>query len=87
MRSRRPQQKYFGCCVRAARLHLVDIGGDTTSGGLMARLIRHSPHVAGNLGDAIPRLLRSAGFDCTELATERHRFVGRLTYYRATRPV
>ena len=70
-----------------ATLHLVDIGGDTTSGGLMARLIRHNHHVAGNLGDAIPRLLRSAGFDCTELATERHRFVGRLTYYRATRPV
>lgn len=70
------------------RLHLVDMGGDMTAhDGLAARLVRHSPHAAGNLGDAIPRLLRAAGFDCAELATQRHRFVGRLTYYRATRPV
>jgi ubiquinone/menaquinone biosynthesis C-methylase UbiE len=69
------------------RLHLVDMGGDMTAeDGLAARLIRHRPLATGNLGDAIPRLLRSAGFDCTELATEQHRFVGRLTYYRATRP-
>jgi ubiquinone/menaquinone biosynthesis C-methylase UbiE len=69
------------------RLHLVDMGGNMTADdGLAARLVRHSPHAAGNLGDAIPRLLRSAGFDCTELATERHRFVGRLTYFAATRP-
>jgi ubiquinone/menaquinone biosynthesis C-methylase UbiE len=69
------------------RLHLVDMGGNMTAeDGLAARLVRHSPHAAGNLGDAIPRLFRSAGFDCTELATERHRFVGRLTYFSATRP-
>jgi ubiquinone/menaquinone biosynthesis C-methylase UbiE len=68
-------------------LHLVDMGGNMTADdGLAARLVRHSPHAAGNLGDAIPRLLRSAGFDCSELATERHRFVGRLTYFSATRP-
>jgi ubiquinone/menaquinone biosynthesis C-methylase UbiE len=69
------------------RLHLVDIGGSMTAhDGLAAWLVMRSPHAAGNLGDAIPRLLRSAGFDCTEVATQRHRFVGRLTYYRATRP-
>jgi len=69
------------------RLYLVDMGGNMTArDGLAARLVRHSPHAAGNLGDAIPRLLRSAGFDCTELATERHRFVGRLTYFSGTRP-
>jgi ubiquinone/menaquinone biosynthesis C-methylase UbiE len=69
------------------RLHLVDMGGNMTAhDGLAARLVRHSPHATGNLGDAIPRLFRSAGFACTELATERHRFVGRLTYYSATRP-
>jgi ubiquinone/menaquinone biosynthesis C-methylase UbiE len=69
------------------RLHLVDIGGDMTAdGGVVGRLIRRSPHAAGNLGDAIPRLLRGAGFDCTEVATHRQRLVGRLTYYRATRP-
>jgi hypothetical protein len=71
----------------SGRLHLVDMGGDMTArDGLSARLVMHSPHAAGNLGDAIPRLLRAAGFDCTEVATQRHRFVGRLTYYRARRP-
>jgi ubiquinone/menaquinone biosynthesis C-methylase UbiE len=71
----------------SGRLHLVDMGGDMTArDGLSARLVMHSPHAAGNLGDAIPRLLRAAGFDCAEVATQRHRFVGRLTYYRARRP-
>ncbi|BCI91076.1 hypothetical protein NIIDMKKI_62820 [Mycobacterium kansasii] len=42
-------------------------------------------HGAGNLGDAIPRLLTTAGFDCAEVDTQRHRVFGRLTYYRATR--
>ncbi len=69
------------------RLHLVDIGGDMTPGdGLAARLVIRSQHAAGNLGEAIPRLLRAAGFDCTQVATHRQRVVGRLTYYRATRP-
>lgn len=69
------------------RLYLVDIGGNMTADdGLTARLVMRSLHAAGNLGDAIPRLLRAAGFDCTEVATHRQRFVGRLTYYRATRP-
>jgi ubiquinone/menaquinone biosynthesis C-methylase UbiE len=36
--------------------------------------------------DAIPRLLRSVGFECTELGARRHRFIGRLTFYRAVRP-
>ena len=69
------------------RLHLVDVGGEMTSDdGLAARRMLHNRHVAGNLGDSIPRLLRSAGFDCTEVAVMRRRFIGRLTYYRATRP-
>ena len=68
------------------RLHLVDMGGDmTVDDGLSARLVLHRPHAGGNLGDAIPQLLRAAGFDCTEVATHRNRGVGRLTYYRATR--
>lgn len=69
------------------RLHLVDMGGNMTVGdGLSARLVLHSAHAAGNLGDAIPRLLRATGFDCSEVATHRNRGVGRLTYYRAVRP-
>jgi ubiquinone/menaquinone biosynthesis C-methylase UbiE len=43
------------------RLHLVDMGGHmTTDDGLSARLILHRPHAGGNLGDAIPLLLRAA---------------------------
>ena len=69
------------------RLHVVDVGGHMTADdGLMARRMLRSHHIEGNLGDAIPRLLRTAGFECTELATQRHRAIGRLTFYRATRP-
>jgi ubiquinone/menaquinone biosynthesis C-methylase UbiE len=68
-------------------LHVVDVGGDMTAAdGLAARRMLRSGHIAGNLGDAIPTLLSAAGFDCTEVASERNRFIGRLTYYRATRP-
>jgi ubiquinone/menaquinone biosynthesis C-methylase UbiE len=68
-------------------LHIVDIGGHTAGHhGLAARWMKDNPHAAGNLGDAIPRLLRTAGFDCTEVGTRRNRFIGRLTFYRATRP-
>jgi SAM-dependent methyltransferase len=68
-------------------LHLVDIGGDMTADdGLLARRMMRSPHAAGNLGDAIPRRLRDAGFDCTRVATQRLRLIGRLTFFRAIRP-
>jgi ubiquinone/menaquinone biosynthesis C-methylase UbiE len=67
--------------------HIVDIGGPlTASDGLMARRMLRSPHIVGSLGDAIPRLLRSVGFDSSVVGSRRHRFVGRLTFYRATRP-
>ncbi len=68
-------------------LHLVDIGGDMTAAdGFFARRLMRSDHAAGNLGDAIPMLFRGIGFECTQVATHRQRGVGRLTYYRATRP-
>lgn len=77
----------FRVLLPGGRLHLVDLGGNmTVHDGLAARLVMRSGHAAGNLGDAIPRLLEAAGFDWTEVATQRHRFVGRLTYYRATHP-
>lgn len=70
------------------RLHVVDIGGHMSAAdGFAARRMMRSDHAAGNLGDSIPELLRGAGFDCSTVASHRHRFVGRLTYYRATRPV
>ncbi|HXL61842.1 MAG TPA: SAM-dependent methyltransferase, partial [Mycobacterium sp.] len=58
----------------------------TAHHGLAARWMKDNPHAAGNLGDAIPRLLRSVGFECTEVGTRRHRLIGQLTFYRATRP-
>jgi ubiquinone/menaquinone biosynthesis C-methylase UbiE len=68
------------------RLHILDIGGHTTAHhGLAARWMKKNPHAAGNLDDAIPRLLRSVGFECTEVGTRRNRFIGQLTFYRATR--
>lgn len=69
------------------RLHLVDVGGDMSAhDGLASRFIRHNLHVAGNLGDGIRRLLDTAGFDVAEVGTQRHPLLGRLVYYRATRP-
>jgi ubiquinone/menaquinone biosynthesis C-methylase UbiE len=68
-------------------LHIVDIGGHATAHhGLAARWMKDNPHAAGNLGDAIPRLLTNAGFECTEVASRRSRFIGQLTFYRAVRP-
>jgi ubiquinone/menaquinone biosynthesis C-methylase UbiE len=68
-------------------LHIVDIGGHTTGHhGLAARWMKDNPHTAGNLGDAIPQLLRKVGFDCAEVGTRNNRFIGLLTFYRATRP-
>jgi ubiquinone/menaquinone biosynthesis C-methylase UbiE len=69
------------------QLYIVDIGGHTTAHhGLAARWMKDNPHAAGNLQDAIPRLLRSAGFECTEVGTRRNRLIGHLTFYRAVRP-
>ncbi len=68
-------------------LHILDIGGRMTAAdGFMARRLLRGDHVKGNVGDAIPRLLAEAGFECNETASRRHRFVGRLTFYRAARP-
>jgi ubiquinone/menaquinone biosynthesis C-methylase UbiE len=68
-------------------LHIVDIGGHATAHhGLAARWMKDNPHAAGYLGDAIPRLLTNAGFECTEVASRRSRFIGQLTFYRAVRP-
>lgn len=68
-------------------LHLMDIGGEMAADdGLLARRMMRSPHTAGNLGDAIPRRLRSVGFDTTVVGTERVRLIGRVTLFRAVRP-
>ncbi|MGV9415504.1 class I SAM-dependent methyltransferase [Nocardia sp. NPDC003693] len=69
------------------RLHLVDVGGEVTAAdGYAARRLLSNPHAAGNLGQAIPTLLSAAGFDCETTESRPHRAIGRITYYRATRP-
>ncbi len=68
-------------------VHIVDVGGPMTAhDGLAARRMLHNPHLAGSLGDAIPRLLRSVGLDASVVASRPHRLVGRLTFYRGIRP-
>jgi hypothetical protein len=69
-------------------LHLADFAGHGHGlhGFLAQRMVR-SGHVADNQGDGIPRLLTGAGLDCTEVASSRHPVMGRISYYRATRPV
>src|SRR5947209_4640653 len=42
-------------------------------------------HLVDITHDETPRLLRMAGFDCSEVATRRLRVVGQVTYYRADR--
>jgi ubiquinone/menaquinone biosynthesis C-methylase UbiE len=70
------------------RLHLVDVDADVTEqDGRLARFFARGRHAAAHFGEPIPELLGAAGFDCTELSTRRHPVIGRLTFYRATRPV
>lgn len=68
-------------------LLLMDVGGHVTAAdGRNARRAMNNPHLAGNLGNAIPEQFADAGMDCAEIATERLRRIGRITFYRATRP-
>ena len=68
-------------------VHIIDVGGPmTASDGFMARRMLGNPQIAGSIGDAIPRLLRSVGFEASVVASRPHRFIGRLTFYRAVRP-
>jgi ubiquinone/menaquinone biosynthesis C-methylase UbiE len=69
------------------RLHLVDIDADVTEhDGRLARFFARRRHAAAHFGDPIPELLGAAGLECTELSTRRHPVLGRLAFYRATRP-
>lgn len=69
------------------RLHLVDItGGEHVHRGLLARLVKRNPHFSENIGDAIPRLLSEAGFECSKVATQSQRVVGQISFYQAVRP-
>jgi ubiquinone/menaquinone biosynthesis C-methylase UbiE len=70
------------------RLHLVDAdNGVTEHDGRLARFFARRRHAAAHFGDSIPELLAGAGFDCAEVGTRRHPLIGRLVFYRATRPI
>jgi ubiquinone/menaquinone biosynthesis C-methylase UbiE len=69
------------------RLHLVDVDADVTEDdGPLARFFARGRHAAAHFGESIPELLSAAGFDCAELATRRLSVIGRVTFFRATRP-
>jgi ubiquinone/menaquinone biosynthesis C-methylase UbiE len=69
------------------RLHVVDFDADVTEhDGRFARFFARRRHAAAHFGDPIPELLGAAGLECTELSTRRHPVLGRLAFYRATRP-
>ena len=70
------------------RLHLVDVDADVTEDdGRLARFFARGRHAAAHFGESIPELLSAAGFDCAELGTRRLSVIGRVTFFRATRPV
>jgi ubiquinone/menaquinone biosynthesis C-methylase UbiE len=69
-------------------LHLLDLGGaKSSSDGFMARLSHRHGRLRDNFEDRIPTLMRDAGLaDPTEVAHRVTKFLGRVTYYRATVP-
>jgi ubiquinone/menaquinone biosynthesis C-methylase UbiE len=69
------------------RLHLVDADAEVTEhDGRLARFFARQRHAHAHFGDSIPQLLGAAGFDHAEVGVRHHPFVGRLVFYRATRP-
>jgi ubiquinone/menaquinone biosynthesis C-methylase UbiE len=67
-------------------LHLMDFGGESHHLHGLARLARRSRTLKDNWDDRILTLMREAGFaDAVETGYLTKR-IGRLTYYRATRP-
>ena len=63
-------------------LHLADFAGHAHGvHGLLARRMAKSSHLIGG----IPEVLGAAGLDCEEVAERRHRIMGEVTYYRASR--
>lgn len=69
------------------RLHIVDVGADTTEhDGRLARFFARRRRAAAHFGAPIPELVRAAGFDCADDGMQRRPVVGPLMFYRATRP-
>jgi ubiquinone/menaquinone biosynthesis C-methylase UbiE len=67
-------------------LHLMDFGGDSHQLHGVARLARRSDALKDNWDDRIPTAMREAGFVDAAETGHLTKHLGRLTYYRATRP-
>ena len=67
-------------------LHLMDFGGDSHHLHGVSRLARRSHTLQDNWDDRIPTLMREAGFSEPTETGHLTKRIGRLTYYRATRP-
>jgi ubiquinone/menaquinone biosynthesis C-methylase UbiE len=68
-------------------LHLMDFGGERHHMHGLTRFARHSRTLEDNWDDRVPALMREAGFaDAIETGHLTKR-IGRLQYYRASRPV
>jgi ubiquinone/menaquinone biosynthesis C-methylase UbiE len=69
------------------RLRLVDFGGAIErSDGFMARLQHRNKHLAGNLGERIPEIMREAGLHEADEIEHRVTRLGRITFYGANAP-
>jgi len=65
-------------------LHVVDFAGEGHGlGSLLARLVHRSESLRASPGDALPRLMREAGFREAAASGERGSLVGALGYTRA----
>jgi ubiquinone/menaquinone biosynthesis C-methylase UbiE len=69
-------------------LHHLDKDAKREAVAEMYRVLRGGgcAHIVDIRSDAIPNLLRSTGFECDVVDTFSARFVGPVTFYRATRP-
>jgi ubiquinone/menaquinone biosynthesis C-methylase UbiE len=77
----------FDRVLSSMMLHHLDSEAKAAAAAEVFRVLRPGGrlHLV-DVGGSIPALLKAAGLDCTELSTRRHPVLGRVSFYRATRP-